>query len=92
MKSPMTSDSIEIAKEYRRVRRYSFSPRVFLNTFEQGQKFEVLEGMPRGAELRGFAHDWERNCIVLFIEHESFDLVYEGNIPEDSFVTMKVIN
>ena len=35
--------------------------------------YQCVEGLPQGAEFRGFAHDYTRNCLNLFFEHDSFD-------------------
>lgn len=36
------------------------------------------EGLPEGAEFKGFCHDHSTNCINVFFEHESFGEVEDG--------------
>jgi len=49
-----------------------------------GLKFLVKSGIPSGAKFRGYGHDHSRNCIYVFVEHESFDEVREGEIYPDA--------
>ncbi len=61
-----------------RVKRYSITPEMFPLLFEDGLTLQVIKGIPRGAKFRGYAIDPERNSVMLFVEHWSFDIVNEG--------------
>lgn len=62
-----------------RIMKMLVSPEIFPGMLQSGKKFRVTSGgVPSDVQFRGFAHDYERNCIAVFIEHESFDLVPEG--------------
>ena len=63
-----------------RVRRYDISPSVFPMLFQTGTSLEVLNEVPVGAAMRGYAIDAQRNCISIFVEHSSFDEVPEGQV------------
>lgn len=87
----MTSSPDE--KEYCRVRRYEVTPALFPMMFTTGQKFEVTDGIPEGANFRGFAHCYERNTIMVFIEHESFDKVHASYVaPQGPPIQMRRID
>lgn len=60
-----------------RVRRYDINPRLFPMAFETGLKLEVTKGIPRDARFRGYTIDPAKNCISIFLEHESFEEVEE---------------
>jgi hypothetical protein len=80
--APPPRQGIDI-KEYARLRKYSISPQVFPMALKSGLRFVVDEGIPDGAEFRGYAIDHARNLIAIFVEHESFELVHQSEvIPE----------
>lgn len=83
-KSPEEIKSLE----YRRVRRYSFSPEIFRHIFKTGEVFEVTNGIPDDAIFRGFTHDPCTNNIVTFFEHPSFDPVHQSMIPPESKIEL----
>ncbi len=67
----------------RRLKRLLISPELFPSMFVTGKRIMITAGIPYGTEFRGFAHDFERNCIAVYIEHPSFDPVDETKvIPE----------
>lgn len=74
----MTTSEVLGRSEYRRIRRYLISPDNLVQIFTTGQMFECIVGIPSGAHFRGFAHDYQTNCLVMFVEHPSFDLVHES--------------
>lgn len=47
-----------------------------------------IQGIPEGAQFRGFSQDWEKNQINLFVEHESFDDIPPGQITPELIVTV----
>lgn len=65
---------------YRRIRRYEIPPSVLPFCFETGARLEIIDGIPEGAHFRGYGHDYERNCIYIYLEHESFDKVHESEV------------
>lgn len=61
-----------------RIVRISITPRMMGMIF-QNTKLAICENpIPLDAEFRGIAHDWSRNIISLFYEHDSFSPVPEG--------------
>lgn len=62
----------------RRVMRYQVSPEVFPMALETGLKLQVIRGIPKGAEFRGYAIDHQTNTLMIYVEHGSFDLIQEG--------------
>ena len=47
---------------------------------EQDCETKILaNGIPNGAEFRGFAIDYVNNDLFIFVEHESFDEVDESS-------------
>ncbi len=76
----------------RRLRRYEVRPEWF-RLFTPGLFMEILQGIPAGAQFCGFAVSYEKNCIAVFMEHESFDLVSEDQeIPNGPTITIKTYN
>jgi hypothetical protein len=63
----------------KRVVKIGITPRLLMQFFIAPNAFRCVEGLPNGAEFRGFAHDYNRNCINIFVSHESFAEVIEGH-------------
>lgn len=63
----------------RRMKRFEVRPEWFPMALVTGKCFEILQGLPDGAIFRGYAIDPVRNILVLFVEHESFDVVTPGS-------------
>ena len=63
----------------RRLRQLLIAPELLLSLLKPGHRhYTVDDTVPAEAHLAGMAFDADRNCIVLYIEHESFDEVREG--------------
>ncbi len=75
----MTGEKLEMPQ--RRTRRYEISSDFFTFGYSTGMFFEVTKGFPPDVQFRGFVVDYERNVLVLFMEHESFDPVPESEMP-----------
>lgn len=58
-----------------RIRRYEVCADIFPLMFQTGIVIEVVKGLPSDCKLRGYVICPDRNILILFIEHESFDLV-----------------
>ena len=67
-----------------RIRRYLVSPDLFPSLFRTGLKFEILEGIPDGAQFRGYAIDHATNCLSIFVEHSSFEELEGGLAAPDA--------
>ena len=79
----MSNIDMSLAKDIRkirRLRRFIISAGDIMQMFMQDLKLEIVKGIPRDAKCVGFAHDYERNGIVIFVEHESFSPVQEGHM------------
>ena len=61
-----------------KVKVIRISPELLKYFFTSGVINVEVDGIPDGCQYRGFAHDWNNNCINLFIEHESFPVTPEG--------------
>lgn len=61
-----------------KIKRFLISPKVLPMLFEDGLSFKVDKGIPQGAKFKGYAHDPLTNCIVVFVEHESYKEVDEN--------------
>lgn len=72
-----------------RVRCYPVSPEILPHMFRTGEVIEITSGIPDGAQFRGHGHDACRNLITIFVEHESFDIVPEGQAPPEFQLQMK---
>lgn len=59
----------------RRVKRLQISPEIFMDLLKDGNKFEIVKGIPSHSKFRGFAHDAMSNSISVFVEHQSFEEV-----------------
>ncbi len=75
-----------------RARRLMITPELMPMFFKTGAKMEVIEGIPEGARFRGYAIDPQLNCLSIFIEHESFDLLYEGYAAPTFKIQMRRID
>lgn len=72
----------------RRVKRLRIGPSFFPMAFQSGLVFEIQDGVPPGAQFRGYAHDPERNELVIFIEHESFEWIPFANQAPEMILTV----
>lgn len=70
----------------RRIKRVRIDPGLFMHTFSTGNKFEIMDGIPQDAKFCGFAHDYETNCIAVFIEHQSFEISHPSVVPPDLII------
>ncbi len=61
-----------------RIKKIALDPRLLPHLFVTGAALRCVSGLPAGFVFRGFAHDYHTNCINLFIEHPSFEIVLEG--------------
>jgi len=66
----------------RRIRYFSLPPRYLVDVLSGRLKAQV-KGLPPDAVVKHVNYAWERGCLAVFVEHESFRPVPEGNmIPE----------
>ena len=69
---------------YHKLKRVLITPQGLAMILTQSkQAFIVEHGLPVGTEVRGLTIDPTTNCIVLFVEHESFDAIPEHTIVPD---------
>lgn len=54
----------------------SFIPQFFRTGIHH---FDVVEGLPEGAKFMSFNLDPYLNILIVVVEHDSFDLVSEGD-------------
>jgi len=80
--------------EPRRVKRVDISLRLLAPMFTTGYQprhYEITEGIPKGARIIGAEIDAERECAVLFVEHESFpEIPQEMAVIDSLFITATV--
>lgn len=76
VKDETEQDVIKLAAN--RVKVVRVDPRILVNFFATGIINVEVNGVPPDCKFRGWAHDFNNNCINLFLEHESFDLVEQG--------------
>lgn len=63
----------------KRIKRVLISGDQFFKLLTTKNMVDIsIEGIPHGSEFRGFGHDWTSNCICIFVEHPSFDLIENG--------------
>ena len=81
----------------RRVRVYSVNTRAILNVFFQPISEFVehpsIDPLPEGFKVLGAQLNWMTNCLDVMVEHHSFDLVPDGELPPNAVgmkTTMKV--
>lgn len=73
------------------LRYYEVSAQALMLELVEGNATRVVEGIPRGADLRDAGYDPERQVFYLTVEHEDFDPVHEAEpIPKDT-ATMQEI-
>jgi len=58
-----------------KIRRIIINPLAFLGIMAQDTAWRVSEGIPKDAQLRGFTIDPQTMNLVLFVFHETFDLI-----------------
>ncbi len=76
----------------RRLRIVPISGQCLVNTCKLGYKYEVMQGLPEGANLVGAQYNLDRDCFELMIEHPSFDVVPDGDqVPRNDDIVMHVI-
>jgi len=61
-----------------RIRKYMLTPRNLMKILMTGGRFETLSGIPDNAEFRGFCHSVQNNSLAIYVEHPSFEEVYES--------------
>lgn len=74
-----------------RIKILRVNPMVFAREWQNGKAYRVTKGLPEGSIFRGFAHDYQYNCINVFIEHDSFPLVDEGTCPGEITIEMRTL-
>lgn len=90
MSEPVT---VSLTKETgERIRRYEINPEMLGYTCQTGQRWEVINGIPKGAKIKGFRENFTRNVWCLFVEHPDFDIVNPGEISPCFHITIKSIN
>jgi len=68
----------EIFPRGKRIRKYRIDPQILPGLFKTGVFNEIINGIPEGAQFRGYAIDHVTNNLVIFVEHESFEMIHEG--------------
>lgn len=63
-----------------KVKRVPISPEVLLYNMQLGTAWRVAKGIPADARLRGFTLDPYANVLNLFVEHESFEEIEDGEV------------
>jgi hypothetical protein len=56
-----------------RIKRIQINPEVFLHIMAQESAWKMVDGVPKGARLRGASIDPYTQVLILLIEHDSFD-------------------
>ncbi len=70
-------------KPKRRGRCYLIDPEIFPQIFRSGNAIDIIEGIPDGAQFRGYSIDPARNIICMFVEDPSFAEIGAGErLPE----------
>ncbi len=64
----------------RRLKQYTVTAEAALHLFRDGNKVEVVDGIPTGAELHNHGYNPRDETIYITVEHESFPLVHEGEV------------
>lgn len=54
-----------------------------LNGFREGKALllPIDEQIPEGAEVVHLWSDWDRRCLMMEVEHESYEIVPDGECP-----------
>jgi len=77
----------EVKEQGRRVRVYSVNARDILNTFFPQQAHDglvnwpTISPLPTGYKVLGTQLNWQTNCLDVMVEHESFNLIPDGQMP-----------
>lgn len=58
----------------------AINPDALFHIFETGTGWRVTKGIPKDAKMRGFTIDPYTQILHLFVEHESFEEVPEGEV------------
>jgi hypothetical protein len=67
------------------LRLYEFSAQALLLGMQTGSIREVVDGIPKGADLVDAGYIPERQVFYLTVEHPDFDAVHEGaSIPQET--------
>ncbi len=61
-----------------RIKVFKICPEFFPEMFKTDRCLFVRKGIPEGAIFRGFNHDLETNCLAVYVEHDSFEMVGVG--------------
>lgn len=70
------------------VKRFELPPSSIQHYLTTGCCFEIIEGIPLGADMVRCTYDTERDVIVLVMRHPSFPPVEEGHIIPAAYVTV----
>ena len=73
----------------RRTMRFRVSMHGLRMLFEEGANWRVREGIPEGGRAVGLQLDWDNQNAVVFVEHESFPVVYEHDTPPEGLVILE---
>jgi len=70
---------------------YIFDPECFKWAFSQGSIYKIIEGIPRNAKLLRSSYDVINNRLRLTYEHISFPECFDGDVPEERYITIEDI-
>jgi hypothetical protein len=71
-----------------RVVRYLFSPECLADLLVAGINFKPVDGIPPAAKIIRAGYDQEKDTFFITAEHESFDLIPEGKVIPERYVSM----
>lgn len=63
-----------------RIKRIQINPEVFLHIMAKESAWRMVEGVPKGARLRGASIDPYTQVLILLVEHESFEEIDVNNV------------
>lgn len=70
------------------IRLYEFTAEVLPFMLTTDTVTKVDDGIPPGAEFVGSGYDYQRGIHYIYMEHESFDHVHEGERLEPHEITV----
>lgn len=76
----------------RRLRRAAISPQMFVEAMIHGLRAAVVveNGLPEGTEYAHSAYDFNTDTVWVFVRHESFADVPDGQpVPEHPLTTFR---
>lgn len=72
----------------KRIKIVKITPEVLPHILRTGTAWQIANGIPDGAIVKGFTLDPNTQCLNLFLEHESFD---EVNVESDIAPTLEIL-